>query len=488
MVGALLAALAFLVRWVTDTDLGRDATLYLWTAGQVLDGRFEALWQSVFHPLHPAVVALVGSATPDVPLETVGRWVASIAGSLAAWPLYLLGKRVVGTSGAVWGALLYGIGSWFARTPVEAMSEGLYWLCICSGLLLAGWGSVGRAALGGVVLGLGYGVHPNAAAVLATVPLCRWWWGEGAAARAVITSGGAVVLLLVLGWWIWGPGPVLSSKLAFVWGEGVGSAPSAFGHVGRHILGLPGAALEGVGPVAFPLAVLGLLCPRLWRSIRAEESPAPTPAGRPQLLWLPFVLLLVPIALLKAHHRFLTAHGILLLPFAGAALHGVLRWLQDSLDGPTAARQLVTGRRLGWLLVLLVVGSELVRWEIGGPSKPYERDLGAALLARLEGGAPTDRAVYPGAPALVTDMPRVAFFAGVEPGPPKHRPQAEFLAAALRAETRWVAFRPKRSGPIGQDLKAAGFRFVALGRLLPRGEANSLAALRSRGVEVYIRR
>ena len=266
-------------------------------------------------------------------------------------------------------------------------------------------------------------MRPEGGALALAGVLFLWRTGTLRAALSHGAAAAAIALLLGCGSLATGHGFVLTPKAAFNWEVGVGAADSGIGHYLHHLLRLPGDAWEGLGYVVFPLMVTGVW----WRRRGSLAAPELT-------LLLPFVLQCAVIPLLRSNHRFVSGLGVLLLPFAGALFAALLQRL-----------------RWRWLLVLLLIASEAKLW-LGRPAdRTFERELGAWLGSQMTAGE-----------TLASDMPRVWYFAGRRPPPPREITPAVLLHDASSPACRFVALRLRRSNEARDGLVRAGFHAVEL--------------------------
>src|SRR5262245_29300257 len=107
---------------------GRDGAAYLWMAERAAAGDFGALFQTVFHPLYPALVGALLKIAPALDPVAAGQVVACGLGALAVLPLWAVARALSGDRAAFWCGFAYATGAWFARTPAECMSEGPFYL------------------------------------------------------------------------------------------------------------------------------------------------------------------------------------------------------------------------------------------------------------------------------------------------------------------------------------------------------------------------
>jgi hypothetical protein len=448
---AALVGLAALVRALVALRTAvpeRDAAHYLWMADGLVAGAPERLWQSVFHPVFPALIGGLRRICPDLDPVVAGQVLACSASAVAVWPLWILSARLFGARAADAAALCFALGTWFARHPADVLSEGLFHLLVTGAvclLVVGGRSAAWLAGLAGVATALAYGTRPEGAGLglIACVwLLCCGQWQRAAA----FAAGCATALAFPVGWAVWGPGVTLTPKAGFVWADGMGADHSGgITHYLRHLLGLPGALFEALGYLVAPAALFG--------AVRALRGP------RPQAAWLliaPFALQLLAIPVLRSNPRFLSGYGVLLLPFAGLA------W--------RVAAPALRARHLAVPAIVLTFAADLGRLpQARRGERIVERELGALLGSRLGAGE-----------TIVSDMPRLDGFAGVEPGPPRAVTAAELVERAAAPGVRFVAWvdgrtalriaqlRPLGFAPLGlpADLAAAAAarRIVVVGR------------------------
>lgn len=427
---AIACAVRVLVALRTEIP-SRDAAHYLWMAERVAGGDLAGAFQTVFHPLYALLVGGLLAVWPMDPVAA-GQWIACSTAALAVVPLHTLTLRAFGARAALAAGLLYALGVWFARHPADCLSEGLFFLLVgCAVKRLVD--ERGSAVAAGILTGLAYGTRPEGAALLlAGAP---WLCLRGEKGRAVrfVLAALPVLLLWPLGWEWLGDGFTLTPKAAFNWAVGAGDEEDGgAAHYLDHLLRVPLALWEAVGYVALPLAVLGVarLRPRL---------------RDPTALLLALVLLQCAVVpLLRSNIRFLAGYGILVLPLAGVGF----AFLSERLASAGWQRL----ARPHWLVVLLAFTPDLVRLpQRRGHERIVERELGRWLGARLEPGE-----------SIATDMPRLEYFAGLRPGPPRPVPAAEILEACKRAATRYAVVVQGRTPVTRHQLLGLGFSEVGL--------------------------
>ncbi|HLU39086.1 MAG TPA: hypothetical protein VK081_06850 [Planctomycetota bacterium] len=469
---ALAAAVRALVAWRTAMP-SRDGATHLWMAEQIAAGDPIAAFATVFHPLYPLLIGALLAVCPALDAFTAGQIVGGGCGALAVAPLLAMAAHRFGPAAGRAAALLYAFGLWFARHPAEAASEGVFYAAVA----LWAWALFGarlRPLLGGAAAAAAYATRPEGVA-LAAVGALRLARSRPTAAVAFAACAAALSAAVPLGYLVLGDGFTLTPKASFNYAIGVGAASDPAAHVAVHAVRALGTAFEAIGYVAFPLAVAGVVLVLRSPATRADA-------------WLaaPFALQAAVVPLLHSHLRFLSGFGILLLPFAGVALARACRpgrVPSDGLPEPVPER-----RRPGGLLPAPQLQRAAPRWCLPvllstallpdlarlpaarGHERLIERQLGAWLAARLRPGE-----------FIATEMPRLEYFAGQRPGPPRVITRDELLAAAAAPNAPFAVVVAGRSGIDAEDLARLGFRPVSL-----PDELSTLA--RTRGLLVYERR
>jgi len=388
---------------------GRDGVSYLWMAEAFARGDFGALFHTVFHPLYPALVGGLLWACPVLDAVVAGQLVASGLAAIAVVPLWAVAGRLFGPMAATATALAYATGAWFARHPAECMSEGPFYLCVAT-WAHALLGERPRPARAGVAAGLAFLLRPEGALLLA---VGGGWLLAARRARAAATLAAValpIMALLPAGYAICGDGFTLTPKATFNYEVGVGGATSPWLHYLGEACKLPLAAWEELGWLWLPLAIAGAIAKRP----RGLAAPA-------TLLLVPFVLQCAVVPLLQSHWRFLSGYGVLLLPFAGVAAAGTWKGL--------AAR----GRALPWLFVALLAAADVRVFGARNADRAVERDLGRWLAHELGPGE-----------FVVSDMPRLDFFAGQQPPPPRPITADDVLRRAASPQCRFVVLVVRR--------------------------------------------
>lgn len=446
----LLPAAALLRAWtchVTEVP-GRDGVTYLWMAQQLARGDVSGFLSTVFHPLYPALVAPLLACFPSLDPVVAGQLVAAGCSALAIVPLTALAAALHGPRIAAWTAALYACGTWYCRHPAECMSEGPFYLATATWAwaLLACRAQLAGPALAGAMGACAWLARPEGAVLVVLGAVWLAMRGRRAGALWSLAIALPLCALLPIGLALAGHGFVLTPKAAFVYAEGVGGAVQPLGHWLVEFAQVPLAVSESMGFVVFPLCLVGAWLARP-RSLRDPAA----------LLLAPLLAQCLVAPALFAHHRFFSAQCMLLLPLAALALERLCASPRHRL--------------LAVAVVAALCASEVRVLAPRNTERGVERALGQHLAAQLR---PGDR--------VATDMPRLAFFAGRKPPPPRAFTTAD-LDAALADPlcTTLVIVRGRGGIDVSPDsLAARGFESM----ILPSGLA---AAAEARGVLVFSR-
>lgn len=417
---------------------GRDGATYLWMAEQVAGGDLHAAFATVFHPLYPLLVGGMLALLPDLGVMLAGQVVASGCGALAVVPLFALTAHRFGRT-AAWGCgLCYALGLWVSRYPAECMSEGPFYLAVAT-WAHALLGARGRPAVAGAAAALAFAARPEGLVLL--VCGAGWAWHAREGLRRFLGWAFAGTALVPLGYALAGAGVSLTPKVAFNLEVGVGASSAPLAYYLEHFARTVGSAFEAIGYLVLPLAVVGGL--RVWATGSAGRTDIGArgrrPAGRVLVLVLvtPLLVQLAVVPLLRSYLRFLSGFGVLTLPLVGVALSSPL---------PAV---LARGR---WLILAVALAPDALRLPLArGADRLVERDLGVHLRALL---APDQ--------FIATEMPRLEFFAGQRPGPPRPITPGEVLARCRDPRTRFAVIVAARTDVLDVDLRALGFAPLSL--------------------------
>ncbi len=421
---------------------GRDGATYLWMAERIAAGDLGAAFDTVFHPLYPLLVGGLLAAVPGLDTMVAGQMVASGCAALAVVPLWALTAHRFGRVAGLACGLCYALGLWASRYPAECLSEGTFYLAVAT-WAFALLGARIRPNAAGLAVAIAFATRPEGLVLLLAGAVFLVRGRVPGAVRFVVLGAGGVALL-PLAYAYHGHGLSLTPKVAFNLEVGIGAADAPITYYVRHLVGALGVGFEAIGYLVLPLAVAGGV--RAWRVREGRWVVA--------MLVLPLAAQLIVIPLLRTYLRFLSGFGVLVLPLAGAALaanhHFVRRWR--------------------WILLTAALTPDVVRLPFArGGDRRVERELGEHLRPQLG----SDR-------FIATEMPRLEFFAGQRPGPPRPIAPAEVLARCRDARTRFAVVVAARTEVSERDLEALGFSPLSLPSRL-----STLA--RERGLLVYHR-
>jgi 4-amino-4-deoxy-L-arabinose transferase-like glycosyltransferase len=207
----LLLAGVFLVELVTrllslqgNRVISADGIGYASTALSFFrDGNFSGA--AFYPPLYPALVGLCYLTGPDI--ETAGRIVAIIMGSLMVFPVYLLGVALFNRRVGLMTALLTIVWPSLRSWSTEVMTQSTYITLILMGIYLAWRGSERKSArlcaLSGLFMVLAYLTRPEAIIVFVLMSLVLLVRHKltGSTAREILvfagTTGAGFALLFI---------------------------------------------------------------------------------------------------------------------------------------------------------------------------------------------------------------------------------------------------------------------------------------------------
>lgn len=402
---SLVSGLALLVRllhgWRVDMP-SNDGVQYLWQALCFAEGDLAGGMQSALPP------GLGFALAPWVALglepEIAAELLLSFCGAGAALLLYLLARVLALREQALLIGLAFALSPVAVRFAAEAYSEPLF-LLLTSGFALA-W-QLDRLRLAALLLGVAYWVRPEAAAfgvlLLGKIPSQRRVAVQAAALAIVVA-----LLEPMLRWWV--TGEFLLTPLLGFYGDGL----IDHGTWLDRLMAWPRAALEGY------LALL-VVAPFLFCRGPVAKSQARSSLGA---LWAAFALLQFAQLGLQVKPRFFESQlALVLLLLAAYLRRGRL---------PPRLRALPAG-----LLLLLILPTLGDLWGPPRIDKAAERAIGIEL--RKEG---IERG------ELVTDMPRVAYFAGLAPPPPAEWTNELLLQELEAGRARVLVLGAKRPGRV----------------------------------------
>lgn len=387
---AALSLFTLLLGAVTPVP-SEDGVSYLWLAQRFAAGDWVAATDTPFPPGYPLLLApwLALGAPPELTALLLG------ALSLAAccWPLAALAKALGGEVAVVPTLWLFVASPLLPRLGAEVYSEPAFLVLMAWG---AWWGQRERWWRTGIAAGLAFWIRPEAALLALSYAACR----PRAAWRCLVPLAVAVVMLGALRAWC---------------GHGFEPLPIQAFHELRddlpergrwlhNLIAVPGPWCEALG-----LAAL-LVLPRLWPRRGAERPLVLQVLGQVAVV-LTFVV----------RRRFFVSAAI--------AVH--------ALAGQTLAR--LPARLRTALLVAAGAFAVIANWNGRiDANRAVERQLGGWLLRQL---APGQR--------VVSELPRVAWFAGQRPPPPRGLPRAYFAAASDAVEVAFVVLRQGEAHGLG---------------------------------------
>jgi hypothetical protein len=162
----LFVGLAFVLRLyavLMAKGIAYDGAAYGFMARDFLRSGFIKGLSSPLHPFYPFLISLISPDTSHV--ETAGRIISLVFGTLALIPVYYLAKEVVGYPGAIFAGLFYSFHPYLVAYSGMLLSEATYWgLLILSVYIF--WtglqkGKLWRISLSGIFVGLAYLTRPE---------------------------------------------------------------------------------------------------------------------------------------------------------------------------------------------------------------------------------------------------------------------------------------------------------------------------------------
>ena len=415
-----------------------DGVSYLWMAQQFAAGDWAGATATVFPPGFPMLVALAVGFGLEV--ECAANVVNAAAFGLTIAPLASIAQRLSprpNDHAAGWLAgLLFLSGSLLARVAAEVYSEPAFLLLMALGTAAGLRGGRWCHALG-ILSGVAFWFRPEGVLLALSFALSRprsMW-------PALVWTA---VFVLSLGWLRQALGHGFDPLPILAFHELRDDLPER-GAVFRNVVEVPGAFLEAFGPVAVLLVLFA------WPRFRVGIT---RDATRP-LLWQ-IALQTGAILTFVVRRRFFLSAAVPVIALAGAALARL----------PRTWRALVV---VGCLL-FGVIGAWTGRIE---PDRIAEREVGEYLGGRLQPGE-----------RVTGDLPRVVWFAGVRPPPPRHFDTEQLFAMAVAEDVRYFVFSERSQRSSSQAIKAelSGL----FGRFpLPQELA---ARARERGIVVLARR
>lgn len=164
----LVAGAIRAIAWSHTSVIFNDGPVFLGMAEAIDAGRWAEVLAHPFHPLYPALIALVAQA--PIGFETAAIVVSIVGGLLSVVGIYLFVRQAFGRDLAWLAAWIVALHPWAVDFSSDVMSDGLY-----AGFYLLGFAAMASlvekprlgAALGcGVFAGLAYLVRPEGVGLL----------------------------------------------------------------------------------------------------------------------------------------------------------------------------------------------------------------------------------------------------------------------------------------------------------------------------------
>ena len=407
---ALLLRLAhsFLVAFPSN-----DGVHYLGMAQDFSNGQFADGMRCIFHPgtslLHAPFIHLA-QADP----YCVARIVNSLAGALVAVLVWRIAKQFAGPLSALLVAILFAVSFPANRLVADNYSESCYLFFIAFAVLQALRHQYLRAGLG---IGIAYWLRPEALTLLPLLFICKRETGRRYCAISIAVG---VALCYPLLRWLLIDDFALTPKFAFMKPMGPLGAqdlPSFFASFIDNVLALPMKAMSGLDFVGLPFGIAGLVL--LFKKDRRMAS----------CLLLCLLLGFSVMLGFQVKARFFLGQMPVFLLLSALALEELPAvWPKGQ-----GLRHIYA---LGIVVALTLVGIDFMN----PPKRDKwpERGVGVWLATSLDD---------PDAKAwLVTDMPRVAYYAGRHPPPPAFYGPQMLRPKLLRETVEFVVLGVRREG------------------------------------------
>lgn len=330
---AILVAGALALRWIAwqrTAVLFDDGPRFLAIARALDAGWWSAALRDSFHPLYPALVALVhrvlGLGDAAASWEAAAAGVSAVGGSAAVAFAFLFLRDAFGRGPAWAGALLLAVHARAVEYASDVQSDGLYLGLFAAGLWAGyrAWrtGSVRFAAAAGLASGLAYLTRPEGVGLVlvvaglgvASIATGRWTWRAGAAWLAALGVAAALCMA---------PYVVALHELTGAWTLTYKKSMTAL--VASQKTPTPGAPRVPRARPPAPVAPAPPAAP----SPPAEAAPAPPPPQPPP--WLDALGLSAPVVAstdeLASEHLAQDGLRVALAPSPGARALEALRML-----------------------------------------------------------------------------------------------------------------------------------------------------------------
>jgi len=235
----ICAALFRILRWSAVAVMFNDGPIFIGLAQAVAKGEWARALTHEYHPLFPALIALVHSLIGD--WERAAVTVNVIGGTAAVACLYGFARAAFGRTSAFAAAAILAVHPYAIEFSGDVQSEGLY-LAFFLAAVWALWvglrsASLGAAALAGLLCGLAYLTRPEGIGLLAVGGALAAWhalrrsWPRRRAAAwcALLFLAAAFVAGPYVGWiraesGVW----AITQKKSVGWVTGLSGPPARF--------------------------------------------------------------------------------------------------------------------------------------------------------------------------------------------------------------------------------------------------------------------
>jgi len=430
-IGLALKLYAFCGFFVIAID---GAFQYIPVAKLFYHGEYLQALQQPQLPLYPFLISILTHVTGN--FELSGQLLSIIFSLAALFPLYLIGKSLFGPKAAFWTAILYLVNPLMLYCSVDVLKEGLLIFLFFSSL----YGSLRFLQEGRIqwliftVVFAAAGALVSMIAIVVLVVLGGWLGYAVLRVRArerelayrylwvVIVAAGALLIFLipgVLGWeFLISKKPYkLIEDIFYRWF--VAEWPT-FSQIGASSLAIVGRFIEKTGALPFNLALFGIG----WRVKVKEFS-----AEERYLAAMMVVLIFIFFPQLYASGRYHLPAIFILYFWAGFGFARLLELLERRFKRHSRRVALIS------IIVLLITILPL-------SLKPQRLDK----LGHKEAGLWL-RKQAPSPPVILTDDPRVAYYAGGTYAliPPKATPE-EIVKKGEKEKADYLVVEGKGTG------------------------------------------
>jgi 4-amino-4-deoxy-L-arabinose transferase-like glycosyltransferase len=172
VIGLALALRLYLIPF--HDVISTDGTSYVRTAKALGSGTIDGLGVYGFYPVLVWIFSL-----PGLEMETAGRLVSAIAGSLLVLPVYLLGKELFSRRAALVACLLTAVWPPLVSWACEVMTQAAYITLVLAGIYLV-WRMLNKpspvaGAMAGLLMALAFMTRPEGLLLFFIMPLIPLW-------------------------------------------------------------------------------------------------------------------------------------------------------------------------------------------------------------------------------------------------------------------------------------------------------------------------